>query len=198
MLKYLKCIDCWLSFKNKTIWVILQRLALIGNGTKFSSIFLKPLHDFGARTWDALLYSLWYFPSALIALSDWRQTAALPCRRSLGDMQMTSLSFMAAWNENPFVIHVNLATHVLTRDLDIAYSWFISLCSMDTHKNPEFCFLGKYCNSGLMSPSESLEPEVTLSQADNAQRCRLASLQPFPGLVHIRTHYCSRSVRTFR
>lgn len=40
---------------------------------------------------------------------------------------------------------------------------------MDTHKNPEFCFLGKYCNSGLMSPSESLEPEVTLSQADNAQ-----------------------------
>lgn len=75
VLKYLKCIDCWLSFKNKTIWVILQRLALNGNGTKFSSIFFKPLHDFGARTWDALLYSLWYFPSALIALSDWRQSA---------------------------------------------------------------------------------------------------------------------------
>lgn len=34
-------------------------------------------------------------------------------------------------------------------------SWLISLCSMGTYKNQEFCFLDKYCNSGLKSSSET-------------------------------------------
>lgn len=136
-------------------------------------------------------------PSWYEVAGDNRKTAALPCHNSLGSCQMTPWSFMAAGNENPFIIYVNLAGCVLTRDLDRSYSWLISLCSMDTHKNPEFCFLGKYCNSGLKSPNESLEPEVTLSQANNVQQlltCLLAAIflagtYPYTSLFTISTHF---------
>lgn len=120
VLKYLKCIDCWLSFENKTIWVILQRLALIGNGTKFSSIFFHTTSWFWCRNlrFSSLSpvivpicsHSTSMKPSWYRVTGDSGKTAALPCRNSLGGLQMTSLSFMVAWNENPFVISVNLAT----------------------------------------------------------------------------------------
>lgn len=176
VLKYLKCIDCWESLKNKTIRVILQRLALTRNGTKFSSIFFFffiPLHNFGARTWDFLPYVLWYFSICTHSMStkpSWYEVR-LETEDSLGEFSDDDLMELpGSPTENPSVIYVNGAGCVSTRDLDLSYSWLISLCSVDTHKNPEFCFLGKYWNSGLKSPSESLEPEVTLSQAYNVHR----------------------------
>lgn len=66
MLKYLNCIDCWLSLKkqNKTIGVVLQRMTLFRDGTKLSSILFIPLNDFGAGTWDFLIYFLFHIRSS--------------------------------------------------------------------------------------------------------------------------------------
>lgn len=66
LLKYLNCIDCWLSLKkqNKTIWVVLQRLTLFRDGTKLSSILFIPLNNFGAGTWDFLIYFLFHICSS--------------------------------------------------------------------------------------------------------------------------------------
>lgn len=170
---------------------------MIRNGTKFSSFFFffhtasrfccKDLRFF-------LLYILWSFPSALAAWV-WSPvgTKGLGARRQpLGSLQMTLWGFLLAWQENPFVTYVNVAGWVLTRDLDLSSSWLISLCSVDTHQIPEFCFLGKYCNSGLKSPSESLEPKVTLSQAYNAHRLqtrlRAAKVMAWHIPVHITSH----------
>lgn len=143
-------------FKNKTIWVILQRLALTRNGTKFSSIFFFiPLHNFGARTWDFLPYVLWYLSICTHSMStkpSWYEVR-LETEDSLGEFSDDDLMELpGSPTENPSVIYVNGAGCVSTRDLDLSYSWLISLCSVDTHKNPEFCFLGKYWNSGLKSP----------------------------------------------
>lgn len=72
---------------------------------------------------------------------------------------------------------------------------FIVLCGYT--QNPESCFLGKYWNSGLKSPSESLEPEVTLSQSYNAHwlQSRLlaakftAGTHPYTLRFTISTHF---------
>lgn len=192
-------------FKNKTIWVILQRLVLTRNGTKFSSIFFFffffiPLHNFGARTWDFLPYVLWYFSICTHSTStkpSWYEVR-LETEDSLGEFSDDDLMELpGSPTENPSVIYVNGAGCVSTRDLDLSYSWLISLCSVDTHKNPEFCFLGKYWNSGLKSPSESLEPEVTLSQAYNVHQLQsrllaakfTAGTYPYTLRFTISTHF---------
>lgn len=50
--------------QNKTIWVVLQRLTLFRVGTKLSSILFIPLNDFGAGTWDFLIYFLFHICSS--------------------------------------------------------------------------------------------------------------------------------------
>lgn len=147
--------------------------------------------------WDISRLLSQHDHEAQLVRSGWGQWEDSSTSLSQQPWELSSWSFMAAGNENPFVIYVNLAGCVLTRDLDRSYSWLISLCSMDTHKNPEFCFLGKYCNSGLKSPSESLEPEVTLSQANNVQQlltCLLAAIflagtYPYSSLFTTSTHF---------
>ena len=105
--KYLKCVDCWLSFKNKnkTIWVVLQRLTLCRDGTKLSSILFIPLHGFGAGTWDVLVYPMRFhiYSSQYEREAPWYQVAEynwmILCL-GLGSFQMMiSSSFIVAWNK---------------------------------------------------------------------------------------------------
>lgn len=160
----------------------------------FFFFFSIPLYDFVARTWDfSSLYPV-IFPICSRSMSvkpSWYEGTGAR-RLPLGRLQMTLWGFLLAWQENPFVTYVNVAGWALTRDVDLASSWLISLCSVDTHQIPEFCFLGKYCNSGLKSPSESLEPKVTLSQAYNAYqlqtRLRAAKVMAWHIPVHITSH----------
>lgn len=187
-------------FKNKTIWVILQRLALTRNGTKFSSIFFFHTtsqfwcKDLRFSSLYSVIFPIWTHSTS--TKPSWYEVR-LETEDSLVGFSSDLMELPGSPTENPLVIYVNVAGCVLTRDLDLSYSWLISLCSVDTHKNPEFCFLGKYWNSGLKSPSESLEPEVTLSQAYNAHwlQSRLlaakftAGTHPYTLRFTISTHF---------
>lgn len=82
VLKYLKCIDCWESLKTKPYEFYYRGWCWPGMGQSFlQTFFFIPLRNFGVRTWDFLLYILWYFPSELTAWArgpvgtkwDWRQ-----------------------------------------------------------------------------------------------------------------------------
>lgn len=201
VLKYLKCIDCWESLKTKPYELYYRGWRWPGMGQSFLQFFFFiPLHNFGARTWDFLPYVLWYLSICTHSMStkpSWYEVR-LETEDSLGEFSDDDLMELpGSPTENPSVIYVNGAGCVSTRDLDLSYSWLISLCSVDTHKNPEFCFLGKYWNSGLKSPSESLEPEVTLSQAYNVHRLQsrllaakfTAGTYPYTLRFTISTHF---------
>lgn len=203
VLKYLKCIDCWESLKTEPYELYYRGWRWPGMGQSFLQsffFFFIPLHNFGARTWDFLPYVLWYFSICTHSTStkpSWYEVR-LETEDSLGEFSDDDLMELpGSPTENPSVIYVNGAGCVSTRDLDLSYSWLISLCSVDTHKNPEFCFLGKYWNSGLKSPSESLEPEVTLSQAYNVHRLQsrllaakfTAGTYPYTLRFTISTHF---------
>lgn len=62
LVNYVKVLELyWLLTilkQNKTIWIVLQRMTLFRDGTKLSSILFIPLNDFGAGTWDFLIYSM--------------------------------------------------------------------------------------------------------------------------------------------
>lgn len=63
LVNYVKVLELYwlltiLKQQNKTIWIVLQRMTLFRDGTKLSSILFIPLNDFGAGTWDFLIYSM--------------------------------------------------------------------------------------------------------------------------------------------
>lgn len=190
-------------FKNRTIRVILQRLALTRNGTKFSSIFFFFFHTTSQFWCKDLRFSplcsvIFFHLHSQLEHEAQLVRSEVETEDSLGEFSDDDLMELpGSPTENPSVIYVNGAGCVSTRDLDLSYSWLISLCSVDTHKNPEFCFLGKYWNSGLKSPSESLEPEVTLSQAYNVHRLQsrllaakfTAGTYPYTLRFTISTHF---------
>lgn len=201
VLKYLKCIDCWESFKKRKT----KPFELYYRGWHWSGMgqsFLQSFFFFFSYHFTILVQGpeIFFFIfcdirhllslqelEAQLVRSDWRQKTAL------GEFSDDFLELPGSLRRKPFC---NIGEcGGLCFDQRFESILFLALW---IHKNPEFCFLGKYCISGLKSPSESLEPEVTLSQAYNAHRLRLASVQPGLWLVHIRTHYVSQSVRTFR
>lgn len=163
VLKYLNCIDCWPSLRNKT-----KLFELYYRGWRCSGMGQSFLQSFSyhlmisVQKLEIFLF-ISYFTSALHSMSmkpsgtKWLNTTkryfmALDYLKGLGSFQMmVSLSFIAAWNKVLWCMQTSSC--VLTRYLDMSYFWPISLCSVGIYKNPEFYFLGKYCNSGLMSSS---------------------------------------------
>lgn len=166
MLKYLNCIDCWLSLKkrNKTIWVVLQRLTLFRDGTKLPSILFIPLNDFGAGTWDfSYLFLISHLLFTAWACSPVAPTGWIQSNDSLWPLTIWRAVGVWRWwfhwaSLQPEIWFCDICKHqvVFGQDICICPIFGSFLCVLWVHtKNSELYFLGKYCNSGLMSSSKT-------------------------------------------
>lgn len=200
VLKYLKCIDCWESLKTKPYELYYRGWRWPGMGQSFLQFFFHTTSQFWCKDlrFSPLCSVIFFHLHSQHEHEAQLVRSEMETEDSLGEFSDDDLMELpGSPTENPSVIYVNGVGCVSTRDLDLSYSWLISLCSVDTHKNPEFCFLGKYWNSGLKSPSESLEPEVTLSQAYNVHRLQsrllaakfTAGTYPYTLRFTISTHF---------
>lgn len=102
--KYLKCVDCWLSFKNenKTVWVVLQRLTLCRDGTKLSSI-LSYHFMILVQELEMFLFIPWDFASTLHSMS----------MRPSGTKWLNTIEWYFAWalefsDDDFFEVHCSL------------------------------------------------------------------------------------------
>lgn len=145
VLKYLKCIDCWLSLKSKTKPFELYYWGwhCSGMGQSFLQSFSYHLMIL-VQELEIFLFIPWYFTFALHSVSmkpsstKWLSIIkwyfiALDYLKGLGSFQMMiSLSFIAAWNKN--VLWYMLTSQVVFwPEIWICpSSWLISLCSMGT------------------------------------------------------------------
>lgn len=130
----MKCIDCWLSFKNKTkpFELYYRGWHCSGMGQSFLQFFSYHLMIL-VQELEIFLFIPWYFASTLHSMSikpsgtKWLNTIrwyfiALDCLKGLGSFQMViSLSFIVAWDKKSCMTFANQSSCVLTRNLDMTY-----------------------------------------------------------------------------
>ena len=165
MLKYLNCIDCWLSLKKQNYLSCMTEVDIVQGWDKaFFNPFLYTTYQFWCRN---MRFSYLFHISQLL-FTAWAQSPAAPSGWIQSNDTLWRLTIWRAWEVfrwwfrwaslQPEIKFCDKCKHrfVFWPDIWICpISWLISLCSVGTYKNPEFYFLGKYCNSGLMSSSET-------------------------------------------
>lgn len=143
VLKYLKCIDCWLLKLKLNHELLLQNLTLLRIGTKVSSVLFIPLNDLvrcrNLRSFYLfhdilhLLFTAWTWSA--VPPSGWIQSNDIFCHLTI-ERALEIFKWWLHWAslqpEIEFVIYASRLNCILTRNLDISF-FLAQLCGLWIH-----------------------------------------------------------------
>lgn len=151
-----------LTLKLKTTSCYFRVWCCSGLGQSFLQSSSHKLMIWFGEELEIFLFISWYFTSVLHSLNmkyictKWLNTIKWyfsPLDKKALEIFRWWLHWASLQPELKFMIYASQLSCALTRNLDFFLGW--ALWSMNTYKITEFCFLGKYCNSGLKSSSET-------------------------------------------